>query len=275
MTAGDAVGKAHQAGRKADDSTTLDHAVRVGLISYGVVHLLIAWLAIQLAIGDSEGSASKSGALHELAAQPFGGILMWVVGLGFFALVLWQLIEALLGHREKDGTGRTLARLASAGRATVYAALGVSALKTAIGAGSGGEDTDTMTSRLMAMPFGPLLVGLVGLAIAGYAFASIYRGLSESFTEHLSGVGVGGSSGTAVVTLGKVGYVARGLAFLVVAGLFLWAAWTHDPERSGGLDVALKTVLQQPYGAAMLITTALGIGCFGVYCFAWARHLDR
>lgn len=59
-------GSAEEFGRKADDSDVLDFAVRVGLISYGVVHLLIAWLAAQLAFGHSSGSASKDGAKRKI-----------------------------------------------------------------------------------------------------------------------------------------------------------------------------------------------------------------
>ncbi len=57
--------QAQQAGRQADDSEWMDHAIQVGLVSYGVVHLIMAWLALQLAFGDSGGSASSQGALHE------------------------------------------------------------------------------------------------------------------------------------------------------------------------------------------------------------------
>ena len=271
----DAAAKADRAGQKADDSEAFGHTIRVGLVSYGLVHLLIAWLAIQLALGDRSGSASKSGALHELAAQPFGKVLMWIVGLGFCALVLWQLIEAAVGHRDEDGGKRTVKRLTSVGRAAIYGSLGFSALKLAIGASSSSKSTDTMTAQLMALPFGAFLVGIVGVGVLVYGAFNIYQGLSESFTEHLTGKGTGGDSGTAIVTLGKVGYVARGLAFLIIGGLFVWAAFTHDPEKSGGMDAALLTVLEQPFGVPMLITIALGIGCFGVYCLAWARHLDR
>ena len=41
-------------------------------MAYGVVHLLIAWLALQLAFGDHSENASSQGALRELASQPFG-----------------------------------------------------------------------------------------------------------------------------------------------------------------------------------------------------------
>jgi hypothetical protein len=262
-------------GRRADNSDLLDHAVRIGLICYGVVHLLVAWLAAQLALGSGEGSASSQGALSQLAEQPFGSVLLWVVAFGFFALVVWQLVEAAVGHRDEDGKARVAKRLGSGLKVVLYGALGVSALQVATGAGSGGGGTDTMTARLMRLPFGSVLVAAVGIAVIGFAVRLAYKGLSEEFTERLDVDGHTGTSGRAFVTFGKVGYVSKGVALTVVGGLFVWAAVAHDPDKSGGLDQALRTVLHQPYGPALLLAIAAGIACFGVYCFAWARHLDR
>ena len=54
----DSRGKAEQAG----DSASLEALARVGLIAYGVVHLLIGWLALQIAWGAASKSADSSGA---------------------------------------------------------------------------------------------------------------------------------------------------------------------------------------------------------------------
>lgn len=276
MNSGDVTARAREAGRKADGSTALDQAVRVGLVAYGIVHLLIAWIAIQLALGDQEGSASADGALSQMAQTSLGGVLLYVVAGGFGALVLWQLLEAVAGHRDEEGKKRLFKRLASALKVVLYGSLGWSALTIAMGSGSGGGgNTDTMTAKIMSMPGGQLLVGLVGLAVLGYGGWLIYRGLSESFMEKLTARGRSGDTGKAFVTFGKVGYVSKGLALFIVAGLFLWAAWTHDPQKSGGLDQALHKVLQQPFGAPMLIALAAGIACYGLFAFAWARHLNR
>ena len=63
-TGGTTESKAEQAG----DSTSLEGLARVGLIAYGVVHLLIGWLALQIAWGASASkSADTSGALRTLA----------------------------------------------------------------------------------------------------------------------------------------------------------------------------------------------------------------
>lgn len=275
MNAGDVTAQAEEFGRKADNSKTLDHAVRVGLIAYGVVHLLIAWVAVQLALGNEEGSASSDGALSQLAQTPIGGPLLYVVAAGFGALVLWQLIEAVAGHRDEDGKKLVIKRLGSAMKVVLYGLLGWSALKVALGSGSDGDSTDTLTAKIMAMPGGQLLVGLVGVAILAYGARLIYRGLSEDFVDKLKASGRVGDAGRAFVLLGKAGYVSKGLALFAVAGLFLWAAWTQDPQKSGGLDQALHKVLQQPFGAPALIALGAGIAAYGLFAFAWARHLDR
>ncbi|CAN5230018.1 DUF1206 domain-containing protein [soil metagenome] len=267
--------KADNIGAQADRSDALDHAVRAGLVSYGIVHLLIAWLAIQLAVGDNEGSASSKGALSELAEKPFGSVLLYVVAISFVALVVWQVLEATVGHRDDDGAKRVLKRVVSAGKAILYAALGYSALTIASGSNGGGGGTDSKTATLMSKPGGQVLVVLVGLGIMVVAGALVYRGLSEKFAKHLEAGGQTGRSGRAYILLGKVGYASKGVALAVVGSLFVWAGWSHDSDKSGGLDEALRTVLKQPFGSPLLILVAAGIGCFGLYCFAWARHLDR
>src|SRR6478752_7525350 len=114
------------------DQDWVDWVARAGLVAYGVVYVLIGWLAVQLALGDRSGTPSSSGALRELAQQPFGGVLIWVVSIGMFLLAVWQLIEAAAGHRDEEGKKRVVKRLASVGKAVVYVVIGVSGVRIAI-----------------------------------------------------------------------------------------------------------------------------------------------
>jgi hypothetical protein len=268
---------AQQLGREAEQSDWVDRAGRVGLVAYGVMHLLIAWLALQLAFGDRKQSASAQGALHELASQPFGDVLVWAVGIGLFLLAIWQAIEALFGHRDLDGKRRAGKRLASAGKAVVYAALGFSAIKIAMGSSSTSseKETDSWTARLMDLPAGQLLVAAVGLVVLGVGGYFVVRAWTEKYAEELSAEGRSGKAGTAYLWFGKLGYTAKGIAFGIVGVLFVYAALTHDPHKSGGLDQALTELLDQPFGAYLLVAVAAGIGCFGLFCFARARHISR
>src|SRR5689334_19981396 len=108
--------QAQLAGHRAHNSEWMDHAARVGLVSYGVVHLILAWLALRLALGDSGGNASNQGALHQLAQNGLGRVSLYVVAAGFLALVVWQGLEAAFGHRDEDGGKRVLKRVTSAGK---------------------------------------------------------------------------------------------------------------------------------------------------------------
>ena len=213
-------------------SETVDQVARVGLLMYGVVHLVTAWLALQLALGDQSTSASQKGAMR-----------------------FWK-------------------RLGSAGRAVVYGVLAGSALKTALG-GNGGGGTRSVTERLMSAPAGQLLVVASGLAVVGVGAYLCYRGWTEGFRRGMSGEGTTGTEGRAYLLLGKVGFVAKGMAFAAVGALFVWAGLSHNAKHSGGLDKALHDILRQPLGPVLLGAIAVGIGCYGLFCFAWAWHLDR
>lgn len=276
MAADDIENAAKKAGRKAEHSSLLDRAIRAGLVCYGVLHLLLGWLMLQLALGSGGTEVDQSGALKELAGQPFGRVLLAVVGLGFVALVLWQLIEALGGHRREQGFARAVKRLVSVGRMAVYGYLAGSALKIAVQNSSGGGDrVDSLSARLMEVPFGPVIVAGVGVAAIGYAVGTVIWALSRGFEKNLERRGVAGAGGRAVGVLAKVGYIARASAFLLVGSLFVWAAVTRDPERSGGLDEALSRLLGEPFGPVLLTVMAAGFACFSLYCLAWARYLDR
>lgn len=266
---------AKEASRKADNSTWVDRAARVGLIALSIVHLMFGWLAIQLALGDREGEASTSGAVKELADQPFGGVIIWLVAVGLVLLTLWQALEAIVGHTDKDGKDRAKKRISSAGKAVIYGVLAFTAIKVAIGSGGGGGGTDSMTAKLMDMPAGQFLVGAVGVGIIIGGCYLIYRGVADKFLDDIEGSGQTGKTGTAYVWFGRVGYCAKGAALGVVGGLFLYAAISHKPKESGGMDEALTTVLKEPFGPALLIAMGVGIICFGLFCFAWSRHLDR
>jgi type IV secretory pathway VirB2 component (pilin) len=75
------------------------------------------------------------------------------------------------------------------------------------------------------------------------------------------------------VLVGQVGYVAKGLAFVIIGVLVCWAAVTDNPRKAGGLDQSLARLVQVPMGAVAVIAIGVGIACFGLYLFARARHL--
>jgi hypothetical protein len=124
-----------------------------------------------------------------------------------------------------------------------------------------------MSAKLMENGAGRILVVIIGLVVIGIGVYQIYKAVTKKFTEDLTG-GVSEST----ILLGRIGYAAKGIAFIIVGGLFAWAALSYDPEKAGGLDTALHTLKDGPFGSVLLTLMALGIACFGAYCFVWSRN---
>ena len=269
------MGDLSQKAERAEDSSWLDRAVSFGLVAHGAVHLVVAWLALQLAFGDQE-QASNSGALRELAQQPLGRFLVGAVAVGMFVLVVWRLLEAVVGHQDDEGAKRLGKGVLSVGMAVVYGTIGVSAAGIALGSGgSSSNSEETWTARLMSLPAGQALVVCLGVGIVVVGGVLVWRGWTEKFAEQLEAEGRSGKDGSAYILLGKVGHVAKGVAFGVVGALFVQAGLSHRSKEAGGLDDALQTVREQPFGPVLLCVVAAGIACYGLYAFARARHLDR
>jgi hypothetical protein len=268
---------ATKAGRKAEqagDSASLEVLARAGLIAYGVVHLLIGWLALQLAWGASGSkSADTSGALRTLADQPFGKILLWLVAVGLVALAFWQASEAIWGYRNRDGAQRVRKQVTSGAKAVLYAALGVSAASVALGSGSSSSQSQQQTtSGVLAWPAGQVIVVVTGLIIICVGVAGVVKGVNKSFREEIDTSSMSPDARKGVARLGQVGYIARGVALGVVGGLLSYAALTFDRQQVQGLDGALQTILAQPFGRFLLTAVALGFVAFGLFAILQSRY---
>lgn len=260
-----------QAAARVADSQAMVLLGRVGLVSYGLVHLLIAWLAAQVALGSGGGGeeAGKGGALKEIAATSWGGPLLWVVAVGLFALAVWQLGQAVWGRKSHGGA---LKRAAHVVEALVFAFLGWSAAKVASGGKSqSNQEQAGLTQQVLDAPAGQILVVILGLAVIGAAGYLVLKGWKERFTRDLDFSGASAGTRRTTVRLGKAGYIAQGVSYGIVGLLIVVAAVQHDPDKATGLDTALATLAEQQYGTALLLAVALGLACFGVYCFLDAR----
>jgi hypothetical protein len=60
--------------------------------------------------------------------------------------------------------------------------------------------------------------------------------------------------------------------FVLIGILVISAAWSFDPKKASGLDGALRTLLQQPYGAVLALLASVALVAFGVYGLAEARY---
>lgn len=259
---------ARSAASRVQDNQALQLAARTGFAVNGLLHLIIGGIAIGVAFGSS-GEADQSGALNGLASNPGGVFVLWVVALGMFALGLFQVLETFIVR----GTYKEAwaARAKEAGKAIAYLAIGLSATNIAMGSrGDSSGQAQRITATMLSTPGGVFLVVLLGLGVLATGVYFIVKGGKQRFLQDISAPA--GKTGRLVTTLGRIGYIAKGVAISVVGLFFCTAAFTSDPSEATGLDGALKALVDLPFGQVILTVVALGLMAYGVYCFVRARY---
>ena len=266
---------------RAANSDWLENLARVGFIALGVLHVLIGWLALQLAWFGGGKSADQSGAFSSVKELPGGQVLLWILGIGLFALALWQAAEVFRWWRGLSAGGDARKKaishiVKSVAKVIIYISLGLLAIRTASGtAQSSSQQQKQATQGIFGMTGGRFLVGLAGLIVIAVGLYHVYKGWTKKFLEGIDVSEASPSQRTAITRLGQVGYPAKGVALAILGGLLVWAAVTYDPDKASGLDGALRTVLDVPFGKILLTLVALGLVAFGVFCFFRARYPER
>lgn len=251
---------------RARHSRGLEGAARTGFAVSGVLHLLIALLALRVAWGAGSRDADQSGALHTVASHPGGRIALWIAVIGFLGLALWQ-VTRVATTRSRDQRRQWLDRGKSAATAVVYLALALTSARFATGGSTSSRArTQDFTAAVMHHPGGRVLVGVIGVVVVAVGCYHGFKGVSRRFLDELTE-----DPGAAVTWAGIAGYTAKGVALALVGGLFVIAAVRHRAKDASGLDGALHTLRQQPFGSVLLTAVAVGLAAYGVYCFVRAR----
>ncbi len=268
--AGEMTATPKSAVRDVSESRAFHILARTGYAVNGLLHILIGGIAIGIAFHDGQGGeADQSGALKGVAGTPGGLVVLWIAVVGLFALGLWEVAQVILAPGA-DAKKRWGKRVTEAAKAVVYFVLGGTALVFALGGTSNSSDSSqTASARLLATPGGVFLLIAVGLAVFGFGVGFVSIGIRRTFRKLIHTPA--GAAGRAVTVLGVVGYIAQGVAFAVVGVLFVVAAVTYDPEKAAGLDGALKSLTDLPFGVVLLVAIGIGLIAYGLFLGARTR----
>ena len=250
---------------------------RIGLAGQGVVATIVGLLAIRIAMGDKDEAATSEGAVAWLADQPLGKFLLVALTVALFALALWRFLCAAMGDPAEGSEPKDRLKYAVLG--VVYLLLALTTLgvtianwtgsgETADSTQSGDEGSQTATSTLFDQPAGRWLVGILGLAVIGYAVFNFYKQvLKRTFVERLDA-----DEGSWVVRLGLVGYTAQSLVYAVVGYFFIQAAIAFKSTTAKGPSGALLELADTTWGRVLLWVIAIGLFAYGVFCMAEAKY---
>jgi hypothetical protein len=242
---------------------------RIGFASKGVVYVVLGLLAFMAATGNGGETASKQSVIERIARAPFGELMLIVIVVGLLAYAAWRFVAAFKDTDHKGSNSKGLGkRAAYVASGITYMALALTAVQILLGArGASGDKTQSWTSRLLELPMGELLVGMLGILVIAVGIIQIRKGYLEKFRKHLQG---GETEWN--VRAGKVGYIARGFIFCLIGLFLIVAAVEHDPSAAKGLEGTLDTLARQTYGSVLLALTGVGLAAYGAYMFVEAKY---
>lgn len=261
--------RAVQTGRSDAPGRLVDTLGRVGLVSYGVIHLLVAWLALRVAFGAPDVAADAQGAIGEIASTAYGTATLLVGIVCLLAFAFWQFTAASVGFRWVQGGERVRKRVGAVAKAIAMTALAVLTIEYLAGRNSPSGETAArrLAADLLALPAGRIVLGLVAVAVLALAGSMVYTGVRRTFMGDLDVRDRSDGARQLIEVLGATGTLARALALAVVGVLTATAAVFEDPRRAGGLDAALRALGDTGLGASLLVVVAVGFAAFGLFCF--------
>jgi hypothetical protein len=246
---------------------------RLGFAMGGIVYFVIGILAVVVAWENSGAAPGPEGAIERIGAQPFGRILLLIITVGLFGYAFWCCVQAFF-DTDRDGSdvkgiGMRIGEFCSG---VAYFGLAILAWHRLQGGSRQGDKTAHWTAKLLEHSWGAPLVALIGAVLAGVGIALIVYGMQERFRKYLSITGASASDRDWMIRMGKWGYSAQGVVFLIIGSFLVSAAAGANARKARGLDGALQWLVQQSYGPWLLGFVALGLAAYGLFMLVEARY---
>lgn len=263
--------KAKGQGEQLAHAKTLGALARAGLVTRGVVYLIIGVLALKLALGDGGKATNQTGALKTIAGQSFGETLLILVAIGLAGYALWRLTRAAVGHgaEQRDSASDRVAALASG---VAYGTLCVTAVKILTDSGAGSGRPKQATGGVLDWTGGTVLVAIAGAILIGVAAYQAYKGLAKKFLEDAKTGEMSEAVRKGYTALGVFGHVARAVVFALIGYGLIKAAVDYNAKEAVGLDGALRELADASYGPLLLGAVAVGLAGFALYSIVDARY---
>jgi hypothetical protein len=257
------------------DNRALSVGARVGLVGRAVFYFVLAWLVVEVARG-GDRQADPNGALHAVAAEPFGLALIAVAAFGFAAFAAIRAVTAVSAIPRREGVRPVLR---AGAEMLAYGALAAFTLSFLLGDRSAGSNRShhSTTARLLEHPAGRALVVAIGAGVVVFYGYQLWEVATQGFAHRLDDRRMPRWLGGIARVVGSAGLVARAVAFVPVGAFLVVAAVTRDPQRAKSLDQTLHDMAGRWWGLALLAVVAFGLAMFGVYSLLEAgwRRVER
>jgi hypothetical protein len=250
-----------------DNVARLDWIAKAGFVARGLVYILFGVIALTVRSKADEGQ----GAVFEMLRDaPLGSLMLILVALGLAAYGVFQLV---CGWLDIEGKGSNLkglgGRAAQLGSGLIHLALAWSAIQFMRGLKRSHADAGDDNSREAARTVFDLELGDVTLyAIAlGFLFAAGLQLLNAWQKNHM--IQCRTDTPEIACTFGRIGLVARGAVFAIIAWSFYRTAQTDDIGQAHAVGGAIASLRSNEI---LYLAVCGGVILFGMFSLMLARY---
>lgn len=244
----------------------VEHLARLGYASKAVIYGIVGVFAI-LSITNRGGAITDtSGALRVVLTQPFGRALLAVLAVGLCGYAVWRLLAAVVdSERAGRGLSGAAIRVGTAVRGCIYGGLGLEAFRLLRGLpGSSGDEARLWSARLLAFPFGEVVIGAVGAAVGLYGMSQLLQGIRGTHDENVDWSAIPADIRGRVQAISRFGVATRGGVIATLGGFLVRAAFTHDPSQAAGSRESMLRLGGLFDGTWFLMVVAAGVIAYAI-----------
>jgi hypothetical protein len=249
----------------------LGRVVRLGYLAKGLIYALIGLLAFRVAFGLGGGRLTdSSGVLRTILGQPFGLIMLTLIGIGIIGYAAYYFCEGIFDlKRYGGGVGGWSKRVLTMIKAGAYGTIGIEALAIVLAGRRSGSDAEDNARLVMQFPLGGIVLALVGAGIAIYGITQLQMAWNGGADDDLDVARVRREAAW-VLPLGRAGTAARSVILVLMGATLAWAGLRERPSDADGYSEALSTIASiNPW---LLGATGAGLFLFGLYELCHVRY---
>lgn len=249
---------------------------RAGYAAKGTVYGITGVLTFLAAFNLGGQKTSNLQVLQYLDQQPFGNVLLGILGLGLLCYAAWRFTQSI---SDPEGIGEddkgTIKRIAFFVSGLIYLGFAGIAIWRIIGSGgpSSGSGNSGSGSSFLASSTGLWVLGAVGVIVLLVGLFQFYKVYKQKYKEKFDIQSLSEEKKRkTIVNSANFGISARGVVFMIIGYFALHGALNNNPSEIKTTGEVFSFLQDSSYGSWLLGLVAAGFVCYAIYMFMMAKY---